>query len=179
VNCVPLTGLITELPPQNTLHLKTREKADHNNNKMRDNYAKSKRVDAAVAAIQRGEFVHFSDAAKKYECSREAVSRRVRGLTKSKKQAYSFWRQCLTDEEEEVLIQRINDLTDRAMPPTSQIVKNLAEEMRGARVSKNWVGGFVKRHGIRLKSLYLRNIDNLRASAEYAPMFQLFFSVVS
>ncbi len=65
------------------------------------------------------------------------------------------------------------------MPPTSHIVKNLVEEIRGAPVGKNWVGQFVKCHGIRLKSLYLRNIDNLRAGAEYAPMFQLFFSVVS
>jgi hypothetical protein len=65
------------------------------------------------------------------------------------------------------------------MPPTSQIVKNLAEEIRGELVNKNWVGQFVKRHDIRLKSLYLRNINNLRASAEYGPMFQLFFSVVS
>ncbi len=65
------------------------------------------------------------------------------------------------------------------MPPTSQIVKNLAEEMRGKGVNKNWVGQFVKRYGIRLKSVYLRNIDNLRASAEYAPMFQLFFSIIS
>jgi hypothetical protein len=65
------------------------------------------------------------------------------------------------------------------MPPTSHIVKNLTEEIRGAPVGKNWVGQFVKRYGIRLKSLYLRNIDNLRAGAEYAPMFQLFFSVVS
>jgi len=65
------------------------------------------------------------------------------------------------------------------MPPTSQIVKNLVEEIRGERVGKNWVGQFVKRHGIRLKSLYLRNIDNLRAGAEYAPMFQLFFSVLT
>ena len=37
----------------------------------------------------------------------------------------------------------------------------------------------MKRHGIRLKSLYLRNIDSLRAGAEYALMFQLFFSVIS
>jgi len=65
------------------------------------------------------------------------------------------------------------------MPPTSHIVRNLAEEIRGERIGKNWVGQFVKRHDIRLKSLYLRNIDNLRAGAEYAPMFQLFFSVVS
>jgi hypothetical protein len=66
-----------------------------------------------------------------------------------------------------------------SMPPTSHIVKNLAEELRGKEVGKNWVGQFVKRYRIRLKSLYLRNINNLLASAEYAPMFQLFFSVVS
>ena len=65
------------------------------------------------------------------------------------------------------------------MPPTSQIVKNLAKEIREERVGKNWVGQFVKRYKLRLKSLYLRNIDNLRAGAEYALMFQLFFSIVS
>jgi hypothetical protein len=65
------------------------------------------------------------------------------------------------------------------MPPTSHIVKNLVEEIRGGPVSKNWVGQFVKRRGLRLKSLYLRNIDNLRAGAEYALMFELFFSVIS
>jgi hypothetical protein len=98
---------------------------------MRDKYAKSKRIDAAIGAIQRGEFTVYSDAADYYECSRSAVSRRMRGLTKSRKEALSFWHQCLTDEQEEILIWRINDLTDRGMPPTSQIVKNLAEEIRG------------------------------------------------
>jgi hypothetical protein len=77
-----------------------------------------------------------------------------------------------------VLIHRINTLTDRGMPPTSHIVRNLTEEIRGGPLGKNWVGQFVKRHSIRLKSLYLRNIDNLRTSSEYAPMFQLFFSMV-
>ena len=37
----------------------------------------------------------------------------------------------------------------------------------------------MKRYSIKLKSLYLRNIDNLRASAEYALMFQLFFNIIS
>lgn len=146
---------------------------------MRDNFLKSKAVDSAVAAIQRGEFTDYANAARKYGCSRTAVSRRVRGLTKTKREANSFWHQCLTIEQEEVLIDRINYLTDRAMPPTSHIVRNLAEEIKGGPVGKNWVGQFVKRHGIRLKSLYLRNIDNLRSGAEYAPMFQLFFNVVS
>ena len=57
------------------------------------------------------------------------------------------------------------------MPPTSHIVKNLVEEFKGKEVGKNWVGQFVKRYGIKLKSLYLCNIDNLQASAEYTLMF--------
>ena len=140
---------------------------------------KSERIEAAIAAIRRGEFVNYANAAAKYGCDRTTLSKRIRGLTKSKKDANSFFHQCLTIEQEEVLIARINHLTDRGMPPTSYIVKNLVEEIRGDCVGKNWVGQFVKRHSIRLKSLYLRNIDNLRAGAEYAPMFQLFFSVVS
>ena len=83
------------------------------------------------------------------------------------------------NEKREVLIQHINDLTDQGMLPTSQIVRNLAEENRGEPIGKNWVSRFVKRYEIKLKSLYLWNINNLRASAEYSPMFQLFFSVVS
>jgi hypothetical protein len=107
---------------------------------MRDIYTKTLRIDKAVAAIQRGEFVHYANAAKKYDCSRSAVSRRIRALTKSKKETVSFWQQCLTNEQEEVLIHRINTLTDRGMPPTSHIVKNLAQELRGQDVGKNWVG---------------------------------------
>jgi hypothetical protein len=132
---------------------------------------KSARITKAIGAIQRGEFTDYSKAAKYYKCLRSAVSRRIRGLTKTRQQANSFWHQCLTIEQEEVLIHRINHLTDRGMPPTSYIIKNLAEEIRGAEVGKNWVGHFVKRHSIRLKSLYLCNIDNLRAGAEYALMF--------
>ena len=146
---------------------------------MRDNFLKSKAVDSAVAAIQRGEFTDYANAARKYGCSRTAVSRRVRSLTKTKREANSFWHQCLTIEQEEVLIDQINYLTDRAIPPTSHIVRNLAEEIRGGPVGKNWVGQFVKCHCIRLKSLYLRNINNLRTGAEYAPMFQFFFNPVS
>jgi hypothetical protein len=64
------------------------------------------------------------------------------------------------------------------MPPTSSIVRNLAEEIRGAKVGKNWTRQFIQRHKNRLKSLYLRNIDNLRVTADYAPMFTLFFALV-
>jgi uncharacterized protein YjaZ len=70
-------------------------------------------------------------------------------------------------------------LTNRGLPPTSSIVRNLAEEMIELPVGKNWTGQFIQRHKDRLQSLYLRNIDNMRTKAEYAPMIQLFFDLVS
>jgi hypothetical protein len=81
---------ITEVPHQSTLRTKTRLDTSIKNYKMRDIYTKSIRIDKAVAAIQRGEFIHFNNAADHYKCSRSAISRRMRGLTKSKKQANSF-----------------------------------------------------------------------------------------
>jgi hypothetical protein len=90
-----------------------------------------------MAVIQRGEFVHYANVAKKYDCSCNAVSRRIRALIKSKKKTVSFWQQCLTNKQEEVLIHRINTLTDRGIPPTSYIVKNLIQELKGQDVGKN------------------------------------------
>jgi hypothetical protein len=139
---------------------------------------KSAQVTEAVLAIRSGEYTDYSNAAKKFHCSHTAVMRRIKGLTKTRQEANSFYHQCLTNDQEEVLISRINKLTDRGLPPTSHIVRNLAEEIRGEYVGKNWTGQFVKRHKDRLKSAYLRNIDNIRFSAEYAPMFILFFTLV-
>ncbi|KAF8854188.1 hypothetical protein BDZ45DRAFT_677075, partial [Acephala macrosclerotiorum] len=59
---------------------------------------------------------------------------------------------CLTNTEEELLIARINELINRGMPPTSQIVKNLAKEIRGKEVKKNWPAEFCKKHKLRLKT---------------------------
>jgi hypothetical protein len=67
-------------------------------------------INAAVTAIQRGEFTDYTKAAEHFKCSHSAISRRVRGLTKPRKLANTI-------EQEEVLIDRINYLTDRAMPP--------------------------------------------------------------
>jgi hypothetical protein len=57
---------------------------------MRDKYVKLKRINAIVAAIQRGEFTLYAAMAREYKCDRGAVSRRIRGLTKLRKEALSF-----------------------------------------------------------------------------------------
>jgi hypothetical protein len=98
---------------------------------------KSGRITKAVDAVQRGQFSDYAKAANHFKCLRSAVSQRVQGLTKTRTEANSFWHQCLTIKQEEVLIHRINHLTNQSIPPTSHIVKNLTEEIRGAPVGKN------------------------------------------
>ena len=57
---------------------------------MRNKYTKSKAINKAIAIIKRGEFIYYSDIAKKYKCDCSALFRRVRGLIKTKKDADSF-----------------------------------------------------------------------------------------
>ncbi|KAF8857569.1 hypothetical protein BDZ45DRAFT_787907 [Acephala macrosclerotiorum] len=64
------------------------------------------------------------------------------------------------------------------MPSTSQIVKNLAEEIKGKEVKKNWSVEFCKRYKFKLKSAYLRNLNNLRIFVERVFMFILFFTLM-
>ena len=48
-----------------------------------------------------------------------------------------MYHQRLTNAQESVLIRQINFLTNRGLPPTSRIARNMAEEMIGERVGKN------------------------------------------
>jgi hypothetical protein len=64
------------------------------------------------------------------------------------------------------------------MPPTSQIVKNLAEEICGRKIYKNWTTNFVNRHKDHLKSAYLWNINNNRTKVIYEPNIHFFFELV-
>jgi hypothetical protein len=132
----------------------------------------------ALAELRLYSKPNITEIAKKWEVGRHALSRRHKGETTSRRDFFSNHKQCLTDIQEQYLIDQINRLTDRGIPPTSQMVKNFAEEIIGRPVGKNWTGEFVKRHRDVLKSLYLRNIDNQRVKGQYAPAYRLFFTLV-
>jgi hypothetical protein len=133
---------------------------------------------AALAALEASSKPNYTEIAEQYKLGRHAVSRRHQGKTTSQAKYVSNHRQCLTDIQEQILIDQINHLTDQGMPPTSQMVKNFAKEIIQCAVGKNWAREFVKRHQSVLKSLYLRNIDNQRVKGEYPPAYKLFFTLV-
>ena len=136
------------------------------------------RIELAMADLAKQLKPNYMATAKKHGVARSTLRERFLGESLSIQAAASKYRQRLTFVQEETLIEHINRLTDRGLPPTSQIVRNLAEEMIGGPVGKNWTGSFVKRHKDRLLSLHLRNIDSQRVTAEYAPSFKLFFDLV-
>ena len=80
---------------------------------------------------------NYPKTAKKYNLNVTTLRRRHQGKQRSRKEALSISRQCLTLAEERTLISTINKLSARAMPPTASIVRNLAEEIIGRKVGKN------------------------------------------
>ena len=132
----------------------------------------------AIADLESQEAPNLTATAEKYGVDRSTLGRRWKGKTTSMEECVSTYRQCLTSSQEKCLVQLINKLTDPGMPPTSRTVKNLAEEIRGCVVGKNWTASFVSRHKHELKSLYLNSIDNLRVKGEYPAAYELFFDLV-
>lgn len=105
---------------------------------MRNKYAKCKAIEITqLLQFEEGSSPVMVLQLKSMAANPGALSRRIRGLTKSKKEANSFWHQCLTNEQEEILIAQINNLTDRGMPPTNHIIKNLSEEIREKPIGMN------------------------------------------
>lgn len=140
---------------------------------------KEDRMQKALDELNTGESIDYSKVARKWEVNRSTLSRRHRDVSRSKEDFLSESVQLLSKDQEETLISHINDMTNRGAPPTSQIVRNLAEEVRGSPIGKNWTAGFVRRHRDRLLSPYLRNIEGLRVKADYEPLFHHFYDLVS
>ena len=136
------------------------------------------RMKAALAKIESSKAPNYTAIAKEYKLTPSTLIRRAQGKTTSREEFQSQLHQCLTNEQERILIKQINRLTERGIPPTSQIVRNFAEEIIGRAVGKNWTSQFCRRHQSELKSLYLRNIENLRVKGEYGPTYKLFFDLV-
>jgi hypothetical protein len=80
---------------------------------------KSALVTAAVLAIRWEKFKDYSNTVKKYYYSHIAIIRRIKGKTKTRQKANSFYNQCLTNDQEETLISRINKLIDKGLPSTT------------------------------------------------------------
>jgi hypothetical protein len=88
---------------------------------------------------------NFSAIARQFPpVNRQTLKRRFYEQQGSRASANSIHRQNLTNEQEGELIKLINSLTLRGLPPTSSIVRNLAEEIDDVPAQKASIVGLLR-----------------------------------
>jgi Tc5 transposase DNA-binding domain len=99
--------------------------------------AKNDRIKAAMDQLDSQRALNYAAAVRDHNIDRTTLARRYNSKTVSRAEANSTYRQRLNDVQEDTLLRYIDTLTDRHIPPTSQIVRNLAEEILKGPVGKN------------------------------------------
>jgi len=137
------------------------------------------RMVLALDDLTKQDVPNLLGTSRKWEVDRTTLTRQFRGTQMSRADFLSESIQCLSTDQERVVIGFINKLTDRNCIPTSHIVKNVAEEVAGQPVGKNWVGRFVRRYKNQLHAGFLRTIDSSRVRADNIDLYKQFYEQVS
>ena len=144
---------------------------------------RSSQLQLALTHFKQQEKPNVAATARKYELVHSTLRRHWKAQSNSP-QAAPTTSKCrsnskcrLTPDQEELLIDKINHLADRGMLATHQIVRNLAEEINGGPVYKNWIEGFIERNWEDLDSPYLQDIDKRskkrKTLDEYVPLYRI------
>jgi hypothetical protein len=77
------------------------------------------RIELAIADLESQESLNYAQTAKKWDIDRSTLSRRHRDIIGLKQDQYSYTLKAFIDEQEDVLIQYINNLSIRGLSPIS------------------------------------------------------------
>ena len=96
-------------------------------------------IEAAIASLESlklGEKPNYAKVARKYNVDQSMLSRRHRGVQASQEERTKN-QQLLTKTQEKELLNYINKLCKRGLPPTKQIIHNFASEIARKQVGKS------------------------------------------
>ena len=122
-------------------------------------------IDAALADLALQNTPNYAATAKKFNVNRTTLSRRHRGITAPRGYAPNGM-QLLSDEQTKGLINYINQLTERGLPPTNAMVRTFARDISGKWPGKNWVYNFISSKKNSLVSEFLTGADICRKKAD-------------
>ena len=140
------------------------------------------RVSLALQAYTTHQIASLRSAATTYDVPYTTLHRRHAGvLSRADTPARS---RKLTNDEEQILLRKILQLSADGFPPQRSIVEEMANTMLGTKnpasplkVGTKWVANFVKRHP-ELSSVYNRKFDIQRAEVEDPKLISLWFKLV-
>src|SRR4030081_2633933 len=96
-------------------------------------------IEAAITyleSLELTEKINYAQVARNYGVDRSTLSRRFRGVQKSRESQYENQR-LLNNQQSAQLIKWINDLTDRGLPPSLSMLANFAKELSGKEPGKH------------------------------------------
>ena len=134
-------------------------------------------IEAALAAISLQETPNYSQIARDFNVHRLQLYRRHKGLCRSINEAHEY-QKLLSNPQQRVLIEHINELSGRGIPPTPSMVRVFAWEISGQWPGNNWVARFVESNRSELKSAYLSGFDLKRKKADNYYLIKKYFEIV-
>jgi hypothetical protein len=121
--------------------------------------------------------IPWSKIAQKHGVVRSTLTRTWRGETRSREEQ-AIAQQKLTPQQEEELVQYIEELTARHIPPTREMIANFASAVAQEPVSESWVTRFISKYSIHLISHYSTGMDSNRHNADSYTKYELYFNLL-
>ena len=141
--------------------------------------AKKKDINTALEEVRSTELPNYAAIAEEHGVHRSTLSRRARGVTRSREEFVSPELKLLTTPQEEVLLNNIDRLSERGLHLTPRILRNIVQELVGHSIGKNWVYNFTQRYSDRISTPYLKGFDRERQIADNPITIRHFFTNVS
>jgi transcriptional regulator with XRE-family HTH domain len=111
--------------------------------------------------VKKKNIFSLKEVADKYGVDRSTLGRRWRGVTRSKEEGYAS-QQALSPQQEIELVQYIERLTKRGLPPTREMIRNFSSEVAKRQLGEGWVTRFINRNQTHLISQWTTGIDRNR-----------------
>lgn len=94
-------------------------------------------INAAIAHLNRQMKLNYTAAARAFKVDCTTLALHYKGKIVSRAEATSIFHQRLNNTQKDTLLSYIDALTDRHISSTSQLIRNLAEEILQRLVEKN------------------------------------------
>jgi len=132
-------------------------------------------IDPQLGVLESEELPLSNDANNSQKLHPSTLSRRARGKMIPREQ-YREQISLLNYEQQKFLINHIDKLTKKGLPPNPRNIRLLAHNICGIMPGENWVSRFVKSHRDQLSSEYLNAFDLRRKRADNWFMISRYFN---
>jgi hypothetical protein len=137
-------------------------------------------IQKAIAAIDsqdaKGQ-LSYRAAAKRFGVNRTTLSRHHRGIQTTNAGAHQNAMH-LSPQQEKELVGYIKGLTDKALPPTREMIRNFASAVSKWEVSDAWVTRFLRRNDAQFTSKLTTGMDRNRHKADSEYSYRLYFELL-